>query len=94
MAHLCVARLCLRGRVESSRSTQVPEAGPVLQHWEKGCGAACASLRRRGAVAVGVTAHGKRGDKGAMVREDWAPCFIIMLSSSVNTEVCLQRFIL
>lgn len=45
-------------------------------------------------MAVGVTAHGKRGDKGAMVREDWAPCFIIMLSSSVNTEVCLQRFIL
>lgn len=40
-----------------------------------------------------VTEDGKRGDKGAMVREDWMPCFIIMLSSSVNTEVCLQRFV-
>lgn len=40
-----------------------------------------------------VTEGGKRGDEGAMVREDGVPCFIIILSLSVNREVCLQRFV-
>lgn len=44
-------------------------------------------------MAVWGYRGGKPGDKGSMVREDGAPCCIITLSSSVNREVCLQRFV-